>query len=185
MRIGVFGGEFDPPHLGHLAVVRAAREQLALDRLLVMPTGRPPHRDASPTSAEDRLQMAQLAFAGEPGVEVSRIELNRDGPSYTVDTLRGLAPLGELVLIVGADQCDLRGWREPGEIRRLASLAVAPRGGYGRVSGANVIELDMAPVDLSSTTVRERLAEGVGEEAVDPAVLGLIRARGLYGRPPC
>ena len=72
MRIGVFGGEFDPPHLGHLAVVRAARDQLALDRLLVIPTGRPPHRDASPTPGEDRLRMAQLAFAGEPGVEVSR-----------------------------------------------------------------------------------------------------------------
>ena len=129
--------------------------------------------------------MAQLAFAGEPGVEVSRIELDREGPSYTVDTLRALAPLGELVLIVGADQCDLRSWREPDEILRLASLAVAPRGGHVRVPGANVVELAMAPVDLSSTTVRERLAEGVGEDAVDPAVLGLIRARGLYGRPPC
>ena len=127
MRIGVFGGEFDPPHLGHLAVVRAARDQLALDRLLVMPTGHPPHRDASPTPAEDRLRMAQLAFAGEPGVEVSRIELDREGPSYTVETLRALAPLGELVLIVGADQCDLRSWREPDEILQLASLAVAPR----------------------------------------------------------
>ena len=135
MRIGVFGGEFDPPHLGHLAVVRAARDQLALDRLLVIPTGRPPHRDASPTPGEDRLRMAQLAFAGEPGVEVSRIELDREGPSYTVDTLRALAPLGELVLIVGADQCDLRSWREPDEILRLASLAVAPRGGHVRVPG--------------------------------------------------
>jgi nicotinate-nucleotide adenylyltransferase len=183
MRIGVFGGEFDPPHLGHLAVVRAVRDQLALDRLLVMPTGHPPHRDASPTPADDRLRMAQLAFAAEPGVEVSRIELDREGPSYTVDTLRALAPLGELVLIVGADQCDLRSWREPDEIRRLASLAVAPRGGYACAPGA--VELAMAPVDLSSTTVRERLAEGVGEDAVDPAVLGLIRARGLYRTPPC
>jgi nicotinate-nucleotide adenylyltransferase len=185
MRIGVFGGEFDPPHLGHQAVVRTARDQLALDRLLVVPTGQPPHRDASPTPAEDRLQMAQLAFAAEPGVEVSRIELDREGPSYTVDTLRALAPLGDLVLIVGADQCDLRTWREPDEILRLASLAVAPRGGYVCAAGVNVTELAMAPVDLSSTTVRRRLAEGVGEDAVDPAVLALIRARGLYGRPPC
>ena len=185
MRIGVFGGEFDPPHLGHLAVVRAARDQLALDRLLVMPTGHPPHRDASRTPAEDRLRMAQLAFAGEPGVEVSRIELDREGPSYTVETLRALAPLGELVLIVGADQCDLRSWREPDEILQLASLAVAPREGYVCAPGANVTDLVMASVDLSSTAVRERLAEGMGEDAVDPAVLGLIKARGLYGRPPC
>jgi nicotinate-nucleotide adenylyltransferase len=185
MRIGVFGGEFDPPHLGHLAVVRAARDQLALDRLLVVPTGQPPHRDASQTPTEDRLRMAQLAFAGEPGGEISRIELDREGPSYTVDTLRELSPLGELVLIVGADQCDLRSWRDPDEILRLASLAVAPRGGHGRISGANVTELAMAPVDLSSTAVRERLAQGIGEDAVDPAVLALIRARGLYGRTPC
>jgi len=185
MRIGVFGGEFDPPHLGHLAVVRTARDQLGLDRVLVVPTAQPPHREQSPTPAEDRLRMAELAFAGEPGVEVSRIELDRAGPSYTVDTLRALAPLGELVLIVGADQCELRGWREPDEIRRLAALAVAPRGGYACAPGPNVTDLAMAPVDLSSTTVRERLAEGVGEDAVDPAVLGLIRARGLYGRTPC
>jgi nicotinic acid mononucleotide adenylyltransferase len=102
-----------------------------------------------------------------------------------VETLRALAPLGELVLIVGADQCDLRSWREPDEILQLASLAVAPREGYVCAPGANVTDLVMAPVDLSSTTVRERLAEGMGEDAVDPAVLGLIRARGFYGRPPC
>ena len=130
MRVGVFGGEFDPPHLGHLAVVRAARDQLALDRLLVVPTGLPPHRDASPTPADDRLRMAQLAFAGEPRRrgQPDRARPRRDRATR-VDTLRALAPLGELVLIVGADQCALRSWREPEEIRQLASLAVAPRGG--------------------------------------------------------
>jgi nicotinate-nucleotide adenylyltransferase len=183
MRVGVFGGEFDPPHLGHLAVVRTARDQLGLDRVLVVPAARPPHRQPSPTPAEHRLRMAELTFAGEPRVEVSRIELDRDGPSYTVDTLRQLAGQDELVLIVGSDQ-QMHQWHEPEEILRLAQLAVAPRGGHG-VYGSDVTELEMEPVDLSSTWLREALATGGGIDAVVPAVLELIRSHGLYGGAPC
>src|SRR5204862_1153054 len=116
-------------HLGHLAVVRAAREQLALDRVIVVPTARPPHREASPTPAETRLRLAEAAFAEDPAVEVSRMELDREGPSYTVDTLRALQPRGDLVLILGADQAsDLLGgrWHESLEVLSLAHLAVAP-----------------------------------------------------------
>jgi nicotinate-nucleotide adenylyltransferase len=184
MRVGVFGGEFDPPHLGHLAVVRTARDQLGLDRVLVIPAARPPHRHPSATPAEDRLRMAELTFAGEPRVEVSRMELDREGPSYTVDTLRFLAGADELVLIVGADQ-DIHDWHEPDEIVRLAQLAVAPREGHVRRYGPGVTELEMEPVDLSSTRVREQLAAGGGTDAVTPAVLELIRAHGLYGGTPC
>jgi nicotinate-nucleotide adenylyltransferase len=184
MRLGVFGGEFDPPHLGHLAVVRAARDQLGLDRVLVVPAARPPHRDASATPVEDRLAMAQLTFAGEPRVEVSRIEIDRSGVGYTVDTLRALRGRDELVLIVGADQ-DVARWHEPEEILRLAHLAVAPRGQDTARRGAGVTELEMDPVDLSSTEVREALATGGGTEAVVPAVLDLIRSRGLYRGAPC
>ncbi|MDX6523462.1 MAG: nicotinate-nucleotide adenylyltransferase [Gaiellales bacterium] len=183
MRVGVFGGEFDPPHLGHLAVVRTARDQLGLDRVLVIPAARPPHRRESRTPAEDRLRMAELTFAGEPQVEVSRAELDREGPSYTVDTLRLLAGADELVLIVGADQ-DIRDWHEPDEILRLAQLAVAPRGGDA-IGGGDVTELEMEPVDLSSTRVREAIAAGGGTDAVVPAVLELIRSHGLYGGAPC
>jgi nicotinate-nucleotide adenylyltransferase len=183
MRVGVFGGEFDPPHLGHLAVVRTARDQLGLDRVLVIPAARPPHRRESRTPAEDRLRMAELTFAGEPQVEVSRVELDREGPSYTVDTLRLLAGADELVLIVGADQ-DVRDWHEPDEILRLAQLAVAPRGGHA-IDDGDVTELEMEPVDLSSTRVREAIAAGGGTAAVVPAVLELIRSRGLYGGAPC
>jgi len=188
VRVGVFGGEFDPPHLGHLAVVRAARDQLGLDRLLVVPTGRPPHRGASDTPSELRFRMAQLAFGDEPRVEVSRIELDRDGPSYTVDTLRGLALEGDLVLIIGADQAKdmMEGrWRGTGEILRLASLAVAPRWDSTGVYGTDVTELAMQPVDLSSTGVRSELRTGGGQDAVAPQVLELIRAQGLYGGAPC
>jgi len=180
MRIGVFGGEFDPPHLGHLAVVRTARDQLGLDRLLVVPTGTPPHRAASATPADARLRMAELAFASEPRVEVSCMEVDRPGPSYTVDTLRALGPEGELYLILGADQvATLAGWHEPEQIQRLAHLVVAPRDGLD-ASARDITLLDMAPVDLSSTQVRELLEAGAGDPDVPAAVLGYIREHGLY-----
>jgi nicotinate-nucleotide adenylyltransferase len=183
MRLGVFGGEFDPPHVGHLAVIRAAREQLELDRIIVVPTAVPPHRPESPTPAEARLRLAGAAFAGEACVEVSRIELDRDGPSFTVDTLRELAPLGDLVLIVGADQASdlLAGrWHESEEVLRLAALAVAPRGLHLASYGPDVTELRMPPVDVSSTGVRAALRDGAGASDVPPPVLAMIRELRLY-----
>jgi nicotinate-nucleotide adenylyltransferase len=121
VRIGVFGGQFDPPHVGHLIVCQEARYRLALDRLLVVPAGTPAHRAPPETPAELRLRLAEAAFAGEPRTEVSRIELERPGPSYTVDTLEALAGEGELYLILGADQyATFERWREPDRIRRLA-----------------------------------------------------------------
>jgi nicotinate-nucleotide adenylyltransferase len=185
VRVGVFGGEFDPPHLAHVAVARAARDQLALDRLLVVPAGSPPHREASTTPAATRLRMAELAFAGEPAVEVSPIEIDRGGTSHTLETLHALAPLGDLFLIMGADQlASFDTWREPAAIRELATLVVAPRTGF-TVPDGDAVPLDMAPVDLSSTGVREALRTGGGEQLVPPAVLALIRAQGLYGGTPC
>jgi nicotinate-nucleotide adenylyltransferase len=187
MRLGVFGGEFDPPHLGHLAVVRAARGQLGLDRVIVVPTARPPHREASATPAETRVRLAEAAFAGEPGVEVSRMELDRPGPSYTVDTLRALAPRGELVLILGADQAGelvAGGWHESDQVLSLAHLAVAPRGLNQAFYGPDVTELRMPPVDVSSTGVRAALRAGSGADLVPPAVYALIAAEGLYRQTP-
>ena len=93
-RTGVFGGQFDPPQHGHVMVVRSARDQLRLDRVLVVPTGYPPHRPTAETPAETRYRLAQAAFAGERDVEVSRLELDRGGPSYTVETLEQLAGPG-------------------------------------------------------------------------------------------
>jgi nicotinate-nucleotide adenylyltransferase len=185
VRVGVFGGEFDPPHLAHLAVARTARDQLALDRVLVVPAGSPPHREVSTTPAATRLRMAELAFAGERMIEVSPIEIDRGGTSHTLETLQVLAPLGDLFLIMGADQlASFDSWREPGAIRDLATLVVAPRTGFIAPDGGAVL-LEMAPVDLSSTGVRESLRTGGGEDLVPAAVLALIRAQGLYGGTPC
>jgi nicotinate-nucleotide adenylyltransferase len=185
-RIGVFGGQFDPPHNGHLAVVRAAGRQLGLDRLLVVPAARPPHRPEPATSAEVRYELARAAFAAEPGVEVSRIELDRDGPSYTVDTLVGLsAPGRTLCLIVGADQlAALDSWERPDRVRELATIVVAARPGAPRVDGVEV--LAMEPVEASSSEVRERVAHGEDvSELVPAAVAAAIAREGLYAHTPC
>jgi nicotinate-nucleotide adenylyltransferase len=180
-RIGVFGGQFDPPHNGHLAVVRAARDQLALDRMLVVPSARPPHRPAPATPAETRYRLAQAAFAGEPGVEVSRIELDRDGPGYTAETLEALAgPDCELYLIVGADQLAAMGsWHRPDRVRELARVAVAAR--PGAPSGDGAARLAMEPVDISSSDLRRRIGEGEDVSAMVPeAVVEAITREGLY-----
>ncbi len=185
-RIGVFGGQFDPPHNGHLAVVRAAREQLRLDRVLVVPSPRPPHRPAPATPAETRYGLAAAAFAGEPGVEVSRIELDRDGPSYTADTLAALAAPGrDLFLVLGGDQlAALDTWHRPDRVRELATIVVARRPGAPPADGAET--LVMAPVDVSSSALRERVARGLDIAGLVPeGVRAAIAREGLYAPTPC
>jgi nicotinate-nucleotide adenylyltransferase len=185
-RLGVFGGQFDPPHNGHVAVVRAARDQLRLDRLLVVPSLQPPHRPEPGTPAEVRYELARAAFAGEPRVDVSRIELDRAGPSYTADTLEALAAPGrELVLILGADQlAALDGWHRPDRVRELATIAVAGRPGAPRADGVET--LAMEPVDASSSEIRERVARGEDIAAlVPPGVAAAIARAGLYAGGPC
>jgi nicotinate-nucleotide adenylyltransferase len=184
-RIGVYGGQFDPPHAAHVAVARAAVEQLRLDRLVIVPAGSPPHRVQPQAGAEERLAMARAAFAGVPGAEVSRMELDRPGPSYTADTLAALAPAGELHLVLGADQlADLDAWHEPGRVRELAAIAVAPRPGITVPDGVPVLR--MAPVDLSSSGVRAALRGGADPASVLPAeVAAIVVSAGLYRQGEC
>jgi nicotinate-nucleotide adenylyltransferase len=185
-RIGVFGGQFDPPHNGHLAVVRAARDQLGLDQMLIVPSARPPHRPDPATPAETRYRLAQAAFAAEPGVEVSRIELDRDGPGYTVETLEALAgPDRELYLILGADQlAAMASWHRPERVRELARIAVAARPGAPPADAA--ARLVMEPVDVSSSALRHLIAAGADVRAKVPAtVVEAITREGLYLQTPC
>ncbi|MFQ5747415.1 MAG: nicotinate-nucleotide adenylyltransferase [Gemmatimonadota bacterium] len=163
-RLGVLGGTFDPPHIGHLVVAQDALEGLALDRLIVVPSARPPHRRAH-FGAEVRLAWARAAFAAHAAIEVSDEELRRPGPSYTVDTLRRLREANgsaELVLLLGADQLrDLGTWREPEQIVRLARIAAMARGGEPAENGDYPHDtVDVTRVDVSSTQIRERLAAG-------------------------
>ncbi len=191
---------FNPPHAGHIALARAALEQLALDRVFLMPVSVPPHKPATwDPGAEHRLRMCELACADEPGLEVCTLELERPGPSYTIDTLRGiheLHPETELTLILGADMAaTFATWREPRAIADLASIAVAERPGIPREQTVAPLQelagserthvLAMAPREVSSSTVRRTLAAGHPIEPLVGAVLAAyIDEHELYGRQP-
>ena len=181
-RLGVFGGAFDPPHIGHVALARAAVEQLALDQLRVFPTGQAWHKARELSSAQHRLAMAQLAFAEVPHARVDGRELQRAGPTYTVDTLRELQrefPGAELFLVIGADQAEaLHSWRESAEIARIATIAIAARArpveaapvlDPSRLPAGRRASLDMPPMPVSSTEIRRRAAAGEGYVQLVPA----------------
>jgi nicotinate-nucleotide adenylyltransferase len=170
-RIGMFGGAFDPPHLGHVALARAAVEQLALDELRVFPTGQAWHKARELSPAVHRLAMAQLAFADVPRACVDGRELERAGPTYTVDTLRELHrefPGAQFLLVIGADQAEsLHSWRENEEIARLATISIAARArpggsleaskGMAAVTGRRE-PVELPPMPVSSTEIRQRAA---------------------------
>jgi nicotinate-nucleotide adenylyltransferase len=183
-RVGVFGGTFDPVHVGHLAIAHAAVESIPLDRVLFVLARRSPLKERGPIASEgDRLRMLELAIANEPRFAVSRLELDRDGPSYTVDTLERLAGKDELFLILGSDAlADLDRWKDPDRIARLATLVVAERpGAPERVGDAPIVRFDAPRLDISSRELRARAARGRSLRYLVPEpVLQHIEARGLY-----
>lgn len=188
-RLGVFGGTFDPPHVGHLALAEWAREALDLDRVVFVPAGSPPHkRRADLSSAADRVALVRAAVRGHDAFEVSTVETRRRGPSYTADTLRQLRerhPGARLFLLIGADSlADFENWREPDAIAAIATLAVALRPGAPRpaVRHARRVEwLDNPGLEVSSSAVRARVRAGRSVRYLVPdAVARLIERRGLY-----
>ena len=202
MRIGIYGGTFNPIHRGHLTAARAAMDVLGLDRLLLIPASVPPHKALPQGSAEpaDRLEMTALACAQlGPGSQALDIELHRTGPSYTVDTLRQLRqmyPEDELWLLMGTDMfLSLERWYHAADILSLAHIGafdrVHPQPGGDLAAQKRHLEetygADIAIIpnehvlDLSSTQVRQALAQGGGQELVTDPVYGYIQRRGLYG----
>ena len=195
-RLGLLGGTFNPPHVAHLVAAQEARFQLELDRVVLIPVHTPPHKEAEvDPGPEARLRLCEAAVAGDPGLEVSRVEVDRAGPSYTVDTLRAIhsaSAQSELVFILGADQAHgLPSWREPEAVLELASLAVAAREGVGRedlrerLAGlcppGRITFFDMPRLDVSSTDVRRRVRTGRPiRHLVPDAVAEQIAADGLY-----
>ena len=188
MRIGIFGGTFDPPHVGHLIAAQEVYVQLGLDRLLLVPAAVPPHkRDETVSPGDVRLEMLRAAVGDDDRFAVSELELERDGPSYTVDTLRALRreyPDAELFLAMGADQLDaFDTWKAPGEIAELATLVTFGRSGTEPESGRwPATRVSVPEIDLSSTLIRQRVDRGAPIRYLVPAgVEAIIRASALYG----
>jgi nicotinate-nucleotide adenylyltransferase len=176
VRIGILGGTFNPPHLGHLVCASEAAAQLRLDRVLLTPVAVPPHKeaDADPGPAE-RLELCRLAVAGDERLGVCDVEIARGGPSYTVDTLRELLkrdPEDHLTFILGGDiALGLDSWREPEAVLGLATLAIVERSGAARADVAARLDaafgdiaslefFDMPRIDISSSEIRRRVADG-------------------------
>jgi len=165
LRLGVFGGSFNPPHVGHYLIASDAFEALELDKLLIVPAGANPLKGFDlAASAGDRLRMVELAFEGDPRFEVTSMEIQRGGLSYTVDTLEVLAeqhPGAELVLLLGMDALrTIDRWKQPDRIRELATLAVLSRGDDGEPLPDGVEAVTTRRIDVSSTEIRARVAEG-------------------------
>jgi nicotinate-nucleotide adenylyltransferase len=175
-RIGILGGSFNPPHLAHLVCASEAAAQLDLQRVLLTPVAAPPHKDAEcDPGPHERLELCRLAVQGDERLDVCDVEVRRGGPSYTVDTLRELHardPEDDLTFIVGGDiALGLPSWHEPEAVLGLARLAVAERSGGGREDvAARLAErfadacpplfFDMPRLDISSSQIRRRIAEG-------------------------
>jgi nicotinate-nucleotide adenylyltransferase len=196
VRVGILGGTFNPPHLGHLVCAQEAYRELELDRVMLIPARIPPHKPVEhEPGAHHRLELCRLAVAGDERFDVSGLELGREGPSYTVDTLQELstqAPQKELFLIVGGDiAAGLPRWREPERVLELATLAIAKRGGTARSSVDAALEalpggdrarfFSMPRIGVSSTMVRRRVRTGQPIRYLVPdRVRDYISEHGLY-----
>jgi nicotinate-nucleotide adenylyltransferase len=194
--IGVLGSAFNPPHLGHLALAQEAAWQLDLAEVVLVPTGEAPHkRIADDPGGEARMEMTRLAAVDDDRFSVSAIEVEREGPSYTYETLEALAQERgdrELVFVMGADAAvGLESWRNPERVIELASLAVARRAGVSDADVAAAMRslgcegratmLEMLQFEVSSSAVRERAKQGRPLRYLVPdAVAGFISERGIY-----
>lgn len=195
-RIGVLGGTFDPPHCAHLALAKTVRKALNLERLLFVPAADPPHKRGKPhTPASARLDMLKLALAGQAGMGLSRLDVDRPGPQFSLDTmklLRAAHPDARFWFVMGADSLrDLPGWHRPLELVSLCRLAVVPRPGVcvrpdmheAALPGLErrVDIVDCAPLPHASHDIVERLRRGEDVSGLVPsAVLDYIVAKGLY-----
>jgi nicotinate-nucleotide adenylyltransferase len=197
MRLGLFGGTFDPIHLGHLILAEQCREACALDRVWFVVAGAPPHKLGGRTAVAHRLEMARIAVAGHPAFEVSEIEAKRPGPHYSVETLEEVHrehPDDDLFFLIGADSlADLPSWREPEQIARLATIVVVNRPGIDPDVTARwpdlgpdarpMVGVTIPPIGIASHDLRRRVAEGKSiRYQVPRGVEAYIEAQELYRR---
>jgi len=193
-RVGLFGGSFDPVHNAHLALAHAALQALTLEQVRWVPTGTPAYKDRRITEAAHRETMVRLAIAGEPRFVLDRIEVERPGPSYTLDTVRALhaaEPGTDWVLIIGQDQyAAMHSWHDWRELLGLVMVAVANRPGQQRSAHPDVLAFQHRAVplpmlDISATDIRSRVLHGGDiSQLVPPEVARYIVLHGLYGAHP-
>jgi nicotinate-nucleotide adenylyltransferase len=195
MRLGLFGGTFDPIHMGHLILAEACREACGLDRVWFVVAGEPPHKPGDRTSVADRLEMARIAIAGHPAFEVSELETRRPGPHYSVETLeevRRERPEDDLFFLIGADSlADLPQWRQPERIVSMATVVVVDRPGVAIGPSSRWPDLGpdarpfrmvtIPPIGIASSDLRRRAAEGRSiRYQVPRGVEAYIAAHSLY-----
>lgn len=196
VRQGLLGGSFDPVHLAHIELAQQALRHLALNGVTLIPAAQPWQRSELGASASQRLDMLKLAIEGQAGLDISTVEIDRDGPTYTVDTLRALPPEHQYFWILGADQLEnFCTWKQWQEVAGRVHLAVAARPGSQLEAPAALRTLlesqerklhviPMPPIDLSATAIRQRLATGqTAEGMLHPGVAQYIQRHGLYRHP--
>jgi nicotinate-nucleotide adenylyltransferase len=199
MRTGILGGTFNPPHLGHLIAAQEAYRELDLDRVILIPAGIPPHKPVEDEPGpQHRLELCRLAIGDDGHFMVSDLELRRDGPSFTVDTLKTLrsqSPSDDLFLILGADiAAGLPKWHEPEQVLELATVAIAMRRGTAKAAVQDALDqlqggdrarfFQMPRIGISSTMVRDRTRAGQPIRYFVPeGVMHYIQRHGLYSQP--
>ena len=186
MRLGIFGGSFNPVHYGHLLLAETARDRLSLDRVVFIPTGQPPHKSAKGLLAgPHRLALIQMAVRDHSAFTVSDIELQRAGVSYSIDSVKILKtqlPAAKLFLLIGADMLSVR-WAHWDELERLCTIVAARRPAAATRKSAGVTWLPMPLVEISSSDIRQRLRTGRSVRyLVPPAVERYLHAHQLYRR---
>ncbi|MDO6448187.1 nicotinate-nucleotide adenylyltransferase [Oceanobacillus profundus] len=184
-RIGILGGTFDPPHLGHLLIAEEVRLAMDLQEIWFIPTYTPPHKTASKTSAQDRIQMLHLATKSNPHFKVNTIEIERTGKSYTVDTMKELQklhPEKEFYFIIGADMVEyLPNWHKVDELFSLVRFVGVKRSGYQLVTEYPITEIDIPMIDISSSMLRNWLRRKRSVHYIVPEpVISYIKEKDLY-----
>ncbi|MGB2960524.1 MAG: nicotinate-nucleotide adenylyltransferase [Bacteroidota bacterium] len=189
MKLGIFGGTFDPPHMGHLIVAEHVREELGLDRVVFVPCSTPPHKQENEiTAGHHRMEMVRLAIAGNPAFDDSDMELVRGGVSYTVETLLEFSkqhPDWELFFLVGMDNIgDFYTWLKPERILELSVIVVVKRPGYefpGELAIPDAVVCEVPDIEIGSRVIRERVREGRSiRHLVPDSVLDFIVDEKLY-----
>jgi nicotinate-nucleotide adenylyltransferase len=188
MKIGILGGTFNPIHLGHTRLAREARDKLALDKVILVPSYMPPHKSGKEIiSSDDRYAMAKIALSGTRGIEVSDIEMKLKGTSYSINTVRKIKDIygeaAEIYLITGSDYAgDLDSWMEIDRLRKMCTLTIATRPGSPQASGAAGARiLRVETPEISSSDIRRRIKEGKDfKDLVCPRVYDYIEEHGLY-----